>query len=88
MTRTAKQSRSRSYSDPVTALGLLLLGAVTLCLAVLYPVRLLMSDASAAEMVSGTLLVLPADTFVVVAGLLVVSASATTLGVLILFLRL
>jgi hypothetical protein len=48
----------------------------------------LSAQASISGMISGGVLVIPAETFVVVAGLLVVSASTTTLGVLVLFLRL
>jgi hypothetical protein len=86
MPRTA--TYSRSYSDPVTALGLLFVGIAALCLAVLYPMGLLATQASPLAVASGTLLVVPVDTLVVVAGLLVVSTVATTLGLLVLFLRL
>lgn len=79
---------SRSSSDPVPALALLLVGITSLCLAVLYPLQQLAAQVSVADMASGASIVIPTDTFVVVAGLLVISASATTLGVLVLFLRL
>lgn len=79
---------SRSSSDPVPALALLLVGITSLCLAVLYPLQRLAAQATVAEMTSGAIIVIPAETLVVVAGLLVISASATTLGVLVLFLRL
>lgn len=79
---------SRSSSDPVPALALLLVGISSLCLAVLYPLQQLATQASVDGMASGASIVIPAETLVVVAGLLVISASATTLGVLVLFLRL
>lgn len=79
---------TRSTSDPIPALALLLVGLTALCLAVLYPMQQLSAQASISGMISGGVLVIPAETFVVVAGLLVVSASTTTLGVLVLFLRL
>ena len=86
MSRTL--DHSRSTSDPVPALALLFVGITALCLAVLYPMQQLAAQASVTGMLSGTVLVIPAETVVVVAGLLVISASATTLGVLVLFLRL
>ena len=77
-----------SYTDPVTALALLLVGVLSLCLAVLYPMQSLLANTSSLGFVSDTVLVIPADTLIVVAGLLVISAATTTLGVLVLFLRL
>ena len=77
-----------SYTDPVTALALLLVGVLSLCLAVLYPMQSLFANTSSLGFVSDTVLVIPADTLIVVAGLLVISAATTTLGVLVLFLRL
>jgi hypothetical protein len=86
MTRTVDYSRSSG--DPVPALALLLVGVTSLCLAVLYPMQELTGQASLGGMVSGTVLVVTAETLVVVGGLLVVSVATTTLGVLVLFLRL
>lgn len=77
-----------SYTDPVTALALLLVGVLSLCLAILYPMQSLFARSSSLGFVSDAVLVIPADTFIVVAGLLVISAATTTLGVLVLFLRL
>lgn len=85
MGRTIKRAAN---SDPILALGLLFVGLLSLCLAVLYPLWSLLDGASPLELISTSVLVIPADTLLIVAGCLVISAVTTTLGVLLLFLRL
>ena len=79
---------SRSSSDPVPALALLFVGITALVLAVLYPMQQAVAQVTVNGMLSGGVVVVTPETLVVVAGLLVVSAFTTMLGVLVLFLRL
>jgi hypothetical protein len=80
--------RRTAKGDPILALGLLFVGVLSLCVAALYPLRSLLGRSSPAELVSNAVVVISADTYLIVAGCLVVSAVATTLGLLLLFLRL
>jgi hypothetical protein len=84
----ARTVSSRSSSDPVPALALLLVGIITLVLAVLYPMQQAVGQVTVTGMLAGGVIVITAETLAVVAGLLVISAFTTTLGVLVLFLRL
>jgi hypothetical protein len=75
-------------AEPVTALGLLVLGLLSLCFAVLYPVRRVLEETSPLALVTGTAVTVPPETLAVAGGCLVIAVTATALGVLLLFLRL
>jgi hypothetical protein len=79
---------NRSSDDPLSALVFLFVGVGSLSLAVLYPMQPLFAQMTPETLLTEGVLVVPAETLVIAAGLLVVSAAATTLGVLLLFLRL
>lgn len=81
-------SSERSYDDPLTALALLFVGLLSLCLAILYPIRPLLDGSSASNLLSGVIFTIPMESLIVAGGLLVVSAAATTYGLVLLFLRL
>lgn len=85
MGRTVKRAANH---DPIVALGLLFVGLASLCLAVLYPVGRLFDSTTAAVLHADALVVFSADTVVVVVGCLLVSVVATTLGLVILLVRL
>ena len=85
MGRTPRRTTS---GDPVLPLGLLVVGLLSLCAAVLYPMQRLLDSASPTGVIANSLVFLSADTAVVVLGCLTVSAAATTLGVVMLIIRL
>ena len=82
-----RTTRRADTGDPILALGLLIVGVLSLCVAALYPLRSLLAQSSPAALVNAVV-VIPADTYLIVAGCLVVSAVTTTLGLLLLFVRL
>jgi hypothetical protein len=84
----SKAMRSgRTYGDPVLPLGLLVLGLLSLCVAVLYPVQQLFGQLTPLSLLSGVP-VLPPATVATVACLLALSAVATVYAVVLLFVRL
>jgi hypothetical protein len=85
MGRTIRRAET---GDPILALGLLVVGLLSLCVAVLYPVQQLLDSSSAAGFVSDSLVIVSADTAIVVVGCLCVSAVAVSLGVVLLLVRL
>ncbi|WP_152043044.1 hypothetical protein [Salinigranum salinum] len=73
--------------DPYVSLGLVLVGLGALCLAVFYPFHQVFWHVPVTDLLAGGLVV-PGETVVIVAGLLLVAAAATPLGILLLFIRL
>jgi hypothetical protein len=84
----SKAMRSeRTYGDPILPLGLLVVGLLALCVAVLYPARQVLGGLTPLSLLSGVPAVPPA-TVAVVACLLVLSAVATLYAIVLLFVRL
>ena len=79
---------SRADNTEVRALGLLLIGLVSFCLAILVPLRPLLDKSDPFAVISGAIFVLPPETLIVSAGLLILSVSATVFGLLLLVVRL
>lgn len=74
--------------DPILSLGLLFVGLLSLCFAALYPLQSVLDQLSPLGLAPNAVVVIAADTYLVVAGCLVISAVTTILGLLLLFLRL
>lgn len=79
---------SGTKTTEVRALGLLVIGLVSFCLAILVPLRPLLDKSDPFAVISGAIFVLPPETLIVSAGLLLLSAAATVFGLLLLFVRL
>ena len=85
MSRDARPTHD--YQDPYASLGLVVVGIGALCLAVFYPFHQLFWRVTVMDLLSGGFAV-PGETVVIVAGLLLVAAAATLLGIILLFVRL
>lgn len=79
--------RDTEHEPPVASLALLLVGVGALCLAVLYPVERVLQAVSAEALVTGAVLI-PGPVVATAIGLVLIAATATILGILLLFLRL